>query len=432
MKYLKIFNSKEIKVAAIGSLGIKFLSAFFAFLSSILLARLLGVNDFGIYIIAFTTVQLVSIPVSLGLPTLLTRYISKYEVSGNKSAIKGLLIRANQIVILATLLVGILAVLVYLALRYYLDPLLLETLWYSLLLLPLLALGSLRAAALRGLRFIVLGQLPDTLLRNFLLCVGIAVYYFSDNTLTPVLAMLLNVIAAGVAYGVGYVFLKVKLLNSLKHVKPNFHNREWFTQAIPFSINSGIQVIKSKLLTYVLALFGSFEAVAIFDIAMRGATLVAFTLDALNTAIAPYISNAFEKNNIESMQRIVTKTSRIIFAFAIPVVLIFILGGKELLVYLFGDVYQISYTPLVILCVGQLFNAVTGSVGLVLNMTDRQAYFTKVVGYVTLLSVFLSIPIVMIYDVIGAAMIYSVMLIVQNTILFLYVRKKLNINTSIF
>ncbi len=431
MKIFELFSSKQIKVAAIGGLSIKFFSAIFAFLSSVLLARILGTEHFGFYVLAFTTAVLMSVPVSLGFPLLITRYISKYEMSGNKGAMKGLLIRTNQTVLLTSVLILSLTYLSYLFWWRKIDPILVETLWYGFLLVPLIALGSLRAAALRGLRYIVLGQLPDTLLRNFLLCTGLGYYFLTETPLLPKEAMLIHVFAAAITYVIGYFFLYKKLLISIKSVNPIFHDKEWFKQSIPFSINSGVQVVKSKLVTYVLAVFGSIEAVAIFDVAIRGSTLVAFTLDGLNTAIAPYISNAFEKKQMENLQRIVTKSSRIIFLFAVPVVLIFVLGGELLLEFLYGTAYKIAYVPLVIVCLGQLINAAAGSVGLVMNMTGRQAYYTKVTFFVTLLSIILSIPFVIYYDVIGAAIVYSLLLILQNIILVKYVKTKLKVNTTV-
>src|SRR5690606_11831512 len=124
-----------------------------------------------------------------GLPTLITRYLSKYQVIEDYSSIKGLLIRTNHMVYISTVCILLLATLSYLVWWKNLNPVIVETIWYSLVLLPLMGLGSLRAAALRGMRFVILGQLPDTLLRNFLLCFGIGIFYLLDYKMTPPLAM---------------------------------------------------------------------------------------------------------------------------------------------------------------------------------------------------------------------------------------------------
>src|SRR5690606_30571734 len=131
-------------------------------------------------------------------------------------------------------------------------------------------------------------------------------------------------------------------------------------------------------------------------------------------------------------QNIITKTSRIIFVSAIPVTLIFILGGKSLIALMFGSSFKDAYIPLIIMCVGQLVSSIMGSVGLVLSMSGNQKFFTRNNLYITLTNIILSIPFIIYFDVIGAALITAILLIIQNITLFIYLRNKLKINTTIF
>jgi O-antigen/teichoic acid export membrane protein len=132
-----------------------------------------------------------------------------------------------------------------------------------------------------------------------------------------------------------------------------------------------------------------------------------------------------------SLQNIVTKTSRVIFLFAVPVVIVFVIGGEKLIDFLFGKEYNEAYLPLVILCFAQLINAATGSVGLVLNMTGRQSYFTRITVYMTVVNTILCIPFVIWFDIKGAALLTALIIVLQNLILVKYVIKDLNINTTI-
>jgi O-antigen/teichoic acid export membrane protein len=430
--FKQLFSKKDIRYASVGSVGIKFGSAFFAFLNGVLLARYLTVEGFGYYVLSFSTIMILSIPITAGIPSLITRYVSKYEVNSNIAAIKGLLIRTNGYALIAIAGIYALAVLTYFFWWNQYAPVLVETLFYAFLLLPLLGLGALRSAALRGLKLVILAELPDTLLRNGLLTVFIGVCIASDITLTPQLAIIFQVVSAAIGFVVGLYFLQKKLLRHLKSVTAKYHNKEWFKQTIPFSINSGIQVLKLKLLSYVLVIFGSIEAVAIFDVAMRGAALVSFTLDALNMAIAPFISSAFEHGNKKDLQNIVKKTARIIFATSLPVALLFIIGGEQLIELIFGIEYTLAYIPLAILCVGQLVNAMTGSVGLVLNMTGYQSVFSKFNIILLIINLLCSIPAIIYFDVVGASLVFSGILIIQNILLIYQVRKRLQINTTIF
>lgn len=415
-----------------GSLAVKFLSALFAFFNGIMLARLLGLEDFGLYVLAFTTVTVITVPASIGFPELITRYISKYRVVNNQAATKGLLIKTNLYVLYVLLALGILTAVLWFFLREIYSPEIINTFLYAMLLLPLLVYGSLRSAALRGLKLVLLGQLPDTFIRNFLLSMFLAYYFFSKHELGPSHAMLLHVVAAVAAFLIGSLLLERKLLRKLRGLTPEYHTREWMRQALPFATTQGVTILKNRSLPYILAVFGGVETVALFDVAMRGATLVSFTLSAINSGISPFISDAFEKNRQQDLQRIVTKATRITFLFALPVALIFIIGGERLIDFIFGKEYLLAAIPMIILCVGQLINAMTGSVGVVLNMTGHQSYLSKNQILMMVLSIISAIPLVIYYDVIGAAISFSVVLIVQNIILVRYIRNKVGIYTSIF
>tara|TARA_B100001146_G_scaffold225246_1_gene248664 strand:- start:19211 stop:20515 length:1305 start_codon:yes stop_codon:yes gene_type:complete len=430
-KLRDIFSRQDLKLASIASVSIKFGGAFFAFVNGVLLARLLSVEGFGYYVLVVSTMMLLSVPVMAGIPNLITRYVAKYRVSKDEGAIKGLLIKTNQYALLATGGIYVIALLLYFLWWNQYDSALVEAMTIGFLMIPFLGLNALRSGALRGLKLLVMSELPDTLFRNFVIFLSILFCVLFNIELTPLLAVWFQVGVAFLSFLLGAYFLHKKLWNSLRPVSPVFRNKEWIQQTIPFSINSGIQVIKSRVLTYVILIFGTVEGVALFEVALRGANLVAFTLDALNRAISPFIATAFEEKNMQRLQKIITKATRLIFATSLPVALVFILGGESLITFIFGEAYVDSYIPLVIICIGQLVNAMTGSVGLLLNMTGNQHVFSKSNMLFLAINIALSIPAVLYFQVTGAAMAYTVILALQNITLVWYVKKHLNINTAI-
>lgn len=433
MFQISLFSgSKDIRSGASGSVIIKFGSALFTFLNGVLLARLLTVEGFGLFVLALSTAMILAVPASLGLPNLITRYISKYEVDNDLSAIKGLLIQSNSFVAYSTLVIYAISAALYWLWWHSLDPVLVHTMLYGFLIIPLMGYGALRAASLRGMKLIILAELPDTLVRNSLMTLGILVCTIMGASLTPVSAMQLMVLATAFGFVLGYAFQKKYVLSMLKGVVPSFASREWLREGIPFSINSGTQIVKSRILTYVLAVFGSIEAVAVFEVAVRGAKLVSFTLDALNRAIAPFISSAYERRQRETLQRVVKKTSRLVFLSSLPVAIVFVVGGPPLVQWIFGVEYDVAFIPLIILCAGELVSALAGSVGLLLNMTGNQAVFSRSNILALVINAVISIPLVSYFGAIGAATIYSLVLILQNFWLLHFVYKELRINATAF
>src|SRR5690606_27924932 len=83
--------------------------------------------------------------------------------------------------------------------------------FFGLFMSLLVAMGNVRGAALRGLGFIVRGQLPEGLIRPFLFCVFIIIVAMLSRKLTPTSAMALHLVAAAVAFVVGaFLLVKVK------------------------------------------------------------------------------------------------------------------------------------------------------------------------------------------------------------------------------
>ena len=172
-------------MGSLGSVAIKFLGTLFTFLISILLARYLGISNYGVYVLAFSTVMLLSIPLTLGLPLLLTRYIPKYEVENNYGAIKGLLKKTNQMTFLSYAIILVVCAAIYFISPSQYSALFVETFTWGLLLLPIMGFSAIRAASLQGMRYIILGQLPDALLRNLFLFSGILGYYLITGDYSP-------------------------------------------------------------------------------------------------------------------------------------------------------------------------------------------------------------------------------------------------------
>ena len=431
MNFSSLFNSKTLRTGSIGSVVIKLLGTGFTFGISILLARLLGLENYGTYVLILSTIMLLSIPLTFGLPLLLTRFIPKYEVNNDKAAIKGLLIRANQFILLTYLVIILLALLYYFFFgKGYSEEIVYTCVW-GLILLPIMGYNSIRAAALQGMRYIILGQIPDTLLRVMFLFLGILGYHFLIEPITAPMAMAIHAGSALLSYIIGFYFLKKKLLNTLRGIQPIYHTKDWLSKSFQFSLNMGINNIKTRISTYILAIFSGTAAVALFEVAFKGASLVSFALTALNTAIAPHISKTYEEGDRKKLQRIIKKASRAIFAFSIPASFVFIFGGWYIIDVLYGAEYEGSYWPLVILCIGQLVNAFAGSVGLLLNMTGNQKYVLKVNLINTLANIIISILLVQWYGVIGAAVAFTLLLLIQNFIFVWYAQKKLQINTTV-
>ena len=74
-----------------GVMAIQALSMGLGFAVSVVLARLLGVREFGLYSLAMSVLGLLVVPATFGFPQLLVREIAAYRVKGEWGLIRGLL-----------------------------------------------------------------------------------------------------------------------------------------------------------------------------------------------------------------------------------------------------------------------------------------------------------------------------------------------------
>lgn len=391
-----------VRRGSMGSLAIKVANVALGLGVAVVLARVLGAEGYGIYSWAFALVALAAIPARMGLSQLLMREIAAYQLKEEWGLLRGILVRANQAVLGSSLgLAGVAAA----ALWWFsprLDPAEVGAILWGLLLLPLMALGDLRGAALRGLRRVVIGQLPEKVLRplGLILLVGGAALYVEVSASD---AMALHAAAATASFLVGAVLLLRNLPDQVGVAEPQFESRRWLSSVMPLSLIAGMQVINSQADIVLLGIFAPSEEVGYYRIAVKGATLVAFTLSAVNMVVAPYIARLHAEGRTEKLQEMLTLTARVIILTALPVAAGLAAAGEPILGFVFGDEYRAGYSPLVILTLAQLVNAAAGSVGVLLNMTGHERDSAFGASVAAVLNVALNLALIPRYGMEGAA-----------------------------
>jgi O-antigen/teichoic acid export membrane protein len=109
-----------------------------------------------------------------------------------------------------------------------------------------------------------------------------------------------------------------------------------------------------------------------------------------------------------------------------------ILFFGEIVLGLFGQEFIGAYDALIILAVGQTINALAGSVGFLLTMTQYQQIAVIVIGVSTLLNIGLNAIMIPKWGIEGSAFATAISVVFWNVTLFFFVVKKINVNASIF
>lgn len=421
----------RITSGIVGSITTKGMSLILSFLVAVVLARHLGPADYGIYAFVYSLITFLAIPIQSGLPTLIVRTISAGEARQQWGPIRGLLHRAGLLVFgLAAIFCVVGYFIAYGAAQE--GSARATTFLVAIFLLPLLGLGAIRTAALRGLRRIISGLFPEQVLRPglfvMLLLVAAAA---APNGLTPELAMELHVAAALVAFVVGAFLLARALPEAVRKVEPVYETRAWLASLLPLSIISGVQIINSQAGTLIIGLLGTDTEVGIYRVAERGASLALFTFGAINIVIAPYISRSYVQGEIARLRRLITATSLVSLSMALAVTSMFVAFGDQVIALVFAQEYVEAQSPLVILCVGYVFSAAIGPVAIILNMSGHERDTALGIGSAAGLNVLLTFLLVPRYGIEGAAAATAVSTLIWSSFLAWKVYRHLNIYPAV-
>lgn len=416
-----------------GSIILKVVNVGLGLGMAIVLARTLGAEGYGVYTYVLALVSLLSIPAQFGLPNLVVRETAKAEAVEQWGLVRGLWRWAGISAMALSLLLALGGAGAAWLYASQFSTLQLITFGWGLLFVPLLALGSLRGAALRGLRKVIQGQLPEQVIRPALLITFVLVATtFSQHRIDASQAMALHALAAAIAFAIGAWLLQREIPNSLL-VKPApvYESRKWLKAVLPFALIAGMTTLNTQVDVVILGLFKTAQDVGVYRVAARGATLVALGVTAINAASGPYFARFYNTNDMSKLQRLATLSARTNFLLALLATMAFILFGVEIISIAFGQEYVSAYWPLTILAVAQLIRTASGALGHLLNMTGNEKINMKIALCSAICNVVLNLLFIPVWGINGAALATGISMILRRIFSWLVVRHRLGIDGSI-
>ena len=428
------YNSGHGAVLARGALGaliVKIAGAGLLFGLHVMFARLLGVDEYGIYVYAITWIDILAILCLLGFPTSLVRFIAEYKAKQQWNLLKGIVHRSNQIVLAFSILVGMIAAAVTLLLKERTTVTAVVTFYIGFGLLPVFALSRLRQASLRALKIVVQSEMLLLVIRPVLL--GLIVLGLSitiGGSLTAAHVMAGNFTAVAGVLFIGTVLLRKALPKSASEAKLAYAQRQWLKVSLPLLLIDGMQILLKRTdIIMIGAILGSDNA-GIYSAASRISNFVVFALMAINATLAPMISELYHTGRGLELQRIIMLASRAIFVFTLVVSVILAVSGKFML-SLFGSDFTIAFVPLLILLAGQVVNSLAGSVGLIMTMTNHQNQAGAIIAVSTAANITLNGLLIPLFGMTGAAISTAFTMALWNIAMLTFVQRRIGINSTI-
>lgn len=397
-----------------------------AFALHIALARTLGTEAYGSYLYAITWVSVLAFVSKLGLDTAATRYVPIYLARRELPLLRGLLRRSTQIVFVTSCVIAVVAALAIGVFAAYLPRGLAPTLWLSCLLLPALAYAQWLQGALRGLRRVVQGELPDRVVRPAIMIGLVAVLPVITGSIpgaTSAIAIHLGALIAAAALA-GW-WLRRGLPTDLP-ATASYAVRAWITTSLPLAAIGVVYLIMSQTDILIIGSMLGPTEVGIYGAAARVAGLVLFGSVAIDTILAPTVADLHVRSRHAGIRSMAAWTAWASFAFAATAALVLALLGRWVLAA-FGHDMVAGYVALLILLAGYAVSAAVGSVSVLLMMTGHERPAAAILIASLLLNVALNVLLIPRIGIVGAALATAVTTITWRGAMAIVVARRLGI-----
>lgn len=374
-----------------------------AFSVNIIITRSIGPESYGIIVTAMTIVSLAEIIALFGMEDTMIRFIARYRSLEDYARLKGTLFFGGALVLSASVIVTFF---LFMASNVITDELLGKPhlqwpLKVLLLSVPFNTLTLFLLACLQGAKLIQYRLLVERVQRPLMriLAVCIVVFLMGEGLRGIVWAYLL-VSIAGFIMATVYFFRYFNGENMKS--SPLREIRKILSFSSPLLLTRIFNRIIASADILILGYYLPLAQVGIYGVATRLIPLIAMPLNAVNMTFAPLISDLHAQDLKDSLEYQFKMTTRHIVMASLPVCLLIVIFSEQIL-GIFGREFVAGQNVLFILCLGQIINAATGSVGYMLVMTGRPNANLINTAIFSVINVLLNLYLIPLYGLIGAA-----------------------------
>jgi len=423
-KFKKLTSEQLLKKSAI-VLFLRIVGMALAYVAIILISRTFGAETYGRFSLLLTTIQFLVLLFSLGLPQLMIKLTADkrfYDITPKNNYLYHALIA-----ILVSGIIG--SILLYfsvdiIAVNIFRDPLLIpyfKTLSYFFV---FFVLHSFLVEFLKGRKLFINYGLYLYVMPYLLFFIIYFVFYDKEINITERAIYFSYLIPFLIITVITFFFLPLKQLKTTKA----YTYKDLFQLSFPMLFSATFIFISNWTDVFMLGAMATKAEVGIYNAAYKLAIIALLVITAVNTVLAPRISELYSKNNLEEIKKEVQKATKIITYITIPIVVVLIVFRKQLL-GMFGLEFVQGEQVLIIVSLGLLFNALSGSVAIIMNMTKHQ----KELRNFTLISAFINILLnyflIKEMGIDGAAIASLISAILFNITCIWYIKKKLGFFT---
>jgi len=419
-------NFNELLKGSSISLFLKVLGMFLGYLAMLFVTNNYGAKEWGIYSLCFAILSICSLLPKFGFDNSLVRIISELNAFKNTNEIKKVITKS---IVIATVLSLAVIVLINSFAEYISSVLLknqeirdyIKIISFTIAPVVCIAIVSAFFQALKKMAPHILFQ---TTLINFFFLIFLVLSYWQK---LEVRVFDLYFLSTSLSLITAVLFLIYSIKKTKSQTLPvktiNYGYAKIVGTSFPMLMSNSIALLMGWSDIIVLSYYKSASDIGIYDATLRLATISTISLIAINAIATPKFVEFYSKNDLIGLKDTVQKSTKLIFFTSTPLLFIIILFSKKILGF-FGDEFVVGYLALTYLCVSRFVNAISGSVGYIMQMTDRQKTFQNVLIIALIINLLLNLILIPKYSYEGAAIASAIAMVFWNLTLVAIIKKR--------
>lgn len=400
------FHEEDVRVAARGAGTALMGSAAgkgLLFASQIVIARLLGVEAFGLYAIGFAVVRMAEVISRAGLNTGGMRFVSIFK-DRDYRGLKRVIVYSTGISFAAGALMAAAIHLLAgdIARGIFGKPELAGAIRVFALSVPFAAGMTVAAQLLQGFHTTRHTVFVRDLVQPVSNLCLVLLFYFSGLGLSGVIY----------AFGLSHALALLAGIHLLWKKLPGYRGRAegvsfgvWslLSYSAPLLFTGVLQYFLSWTDTLMLGFLGTARDAGVYRAAAQVPFMMTLFLFASNSIYSPMVANIHAAGQMQRFARLFQLTTRWVVYATVPLFIFLLFTAKDVMMVFGAEYAEAGAAVLMVLSVGQLVNCLTGGVGYTLVMTGRQKLELANSAGLLMLNVALNWALIPRYGALGAA-----------------------------
>lgn len=396
----------------------------------ILFARFFGQENYGTYLFLTANIVLIVSLSLFGLDKGALKYIPRYQSLNAGRALSQYVSFSRVVVTVLAAIVSIVCAAIIFWLYGERFSLLNESIMIGFVIVTIFtATASLQDGLLQSIKKPLHAQAPLQIIKPIFLM--LALFYVTKISSDGSLAEFfwLN---AGIS-----IFVYMILITIWNQKKPQLgegheavNKKQWLKIGFSFQAITLCNVALTQTDIIVVGSLLDADSVALYGVAVKIASLLTFFLVAINTVVAPIISQYYVEGDKVALQRLMTFSARVVTSCTL-LAMFFIFFTSDWILMFFGEEYINAKDTLYILCVASCFNAMTGAVSYLLSLSGFHLDVLRVLMLSVVINLVLSVVLVGMMGLVGAAIATTITTLFWNFCLLVISIKRTEINPSL-